>query len=146
MAEAGGHPRIVVGVDGSPSSIRALEWALDQAELTGATVRAIYAWEPPGNWGAKVPVYPGSDMVEEAEAKLAQSIEEATTGRTAVEVSQQVAKGHPAKILIEAAKDADLLVMGNRGHGGFAGALLGSVTQHCIHHAACPVTVVRVEQ
>ncbi|WP_205328585.1 universal stress protein [Glycomyces sp. YM15] len=144
--EKGHDSRIVVGVDGSPSSIQALEWALDQAGLTGATVRAVYVWEPPSNWGAKVPVYPGTEMVEEAETKLARSIEEATTGRTKVEVVQQVVKGHPAKLLIEAAEDADLLVMGNRGHGGLTGALLGSVTQHCVHHAACPVTVVKVKE
>jgi nucleotide-binding universal stress UspA family protein len=146
MPHEGRHPRIVAGVDGSPSSIRALEWALDQAELTGATVQAVYAWEPPSNWGAPVPVYPGREMVEEAEVKLAQSVGEAMAGRTAVEVSQQVSRGHPAKVLIEAAEGADLLVMGNRGHGGFTGALLGSVTQHCIRHVECPVTVVKAEE
>ncbi|MCH7232863.1 universal stress protein [Glycomyces sp. L485] len=146
MSREEGHGRIVVGVDGSPSSIRALEWALDQAELTGASVQAVYAWELPSTWGAKVPVYPGSEIAEEtevAEAKLAQAIGEATTGRKQVEVSQRVARGHPAEVLIEAAKAADLMVMGNRGHGGFTGALLGSVTQHCVHHAVCPVVVVR---
>lgn len=146
MSREGDHGGIVVGVDGSPSSIRALEWALDQAELTGATVQTVYAWEPPSNWGAKVPVYPGSDMAEEAEAKLAEAVAEATTGRRPMEILQNVTKGHPAKVLLNAAEDAHLLVLGNRGHGGFAGALLGSVTQHCVQHATCPVVVVRVEQ
>ena len=60
-----------------------------------------------------------------------------------VKVSSTVREGNPAKILLEAADGADLLVVGSRGHGGFAEALLGSVSQHCVHHAPCPVVIIR---
>lgn len=135
--------RIVAGVDGSPASIKALQWAIGQAEATGASVTAVYAWEVPSSWGTVVSVMPGEHLVEMAEEKLAEAISEATVGGTDVAIEPKVAQGHPARILLEESKDAELLVMGNRGHGGFVGALLGSVTQHCIHHATCPVLVTR---
>jgi nucleotide-binding universal stress UspA family protein len=139
------YGRIVVGVDGSPSSVQALRWALDQAELTDASVEAVCAWEGRTR-GGKVPVYPDDEPAEEAAVRLSEAIGEVTTGRTPVEVSHRIAKGHPAAVLLEAAKEADMLVMGNRGLGGFTGALLGSVTQHCVQQAACPVVVIRAAE
>ena len=110
MSEHNGTaPRIVAGVDGSPSSLAAMRWAVRQAELTGATVDAISA----------------------------------TVGASRVRVSAQVKEGNAAQVLLDAASGADLLVVGSRGHGGFAEALLGSVSQHCVHHAPCAVVVVR---
>jgi nucleotide-binding universal stress UspA family protein len=135
--------RIVVGVDGSPSSTAALRWALGQAELTGDTVEAVNAWEQPTVWGDVVPVYPGDDPAATARENLAAIVEETTGDHPDVEVTRTVAHGHPARVLLEHAREAKLLVLGNRGHGGFIGALLGSVSQHCIHHADCPVVIVR---
>lgn len=135
--------RIVVGVDGSPSSVSALRWALGQAELTGAAVEAVNAWEPPTVWGDVVPVYPGDDPAGTALDNLAAIIEEATSEHKSIVVTHEVDQGHPARVLLEHAKEASLLVLGNRGHGGFVGVLLGSVSQHCIHHATCPVVIVR---
>ncbi|MCH7230856.1 universal stress protein [Glycomyces sp. L485] len=135
--------RILVGVDGSPSSVRALRWALDQAELTGAKVHALHAWSSPTNWGTKVPLYPGRELADEAHEKLAGIVEEVEAGRGLPEVTFSITEGHPAKVLIDQAEGADLLVLGSRGHGGFVGALLGSVAQHCVHHSRCPVVVVK---
>lgn len=137
---------IVVGIDGSPSSLAALRWALDQAERTGATLRAVHAWERPSAWGQPVPVYPGDHLERDADERLAQIIEAATADRRPVEVSRMVVKGDPASALLDESEGADLLVVGSRGHGGFAGALLGSVSQKCVHHATCPVVVVRAEE
>lgn len=140
------HGRIVVGVDGSPSSVQALRWALDQAELTGAAVHAVSAWEAHGGQGGNARVYPDDVPAERAAVRLSEAIGEAATGRASVEVSHKIVEGHPADVLIEAARTADILVMGNRGHGRFTGALVGSVTQRCIQHASCPVVVIRAEE
>ncbi|HLU30042.1 MAG TPA: universal stress protein [Glycomyces sp.] len=141
QARAGG--RIVVGVDGSPPSVAALRWALGQAELTGAVVEAINVWEPPTVWGDVVPVYPGDDPAGTARENLDAIVEEVASEYAAVEVRREVVQGHPAKGLLRHAEGATLLVVGSRGHGGFVGALLGSVSQHCIQHATCPVVVIR---
>ncbi|HEU5129234.1 MAG TPA: universal stress protein [Glycomyces sp.] len=138
--------RIVVGVDGSPSSVAALRWALGQAELTGATVEAVNAWQPLTAWGDVIPVYPGDTPADTALEHLAAVVDEVADEHRSVEIARVVTQGHPAKVLLERAEEASLLVLGNRGHGGFVGALLGSVSQHCIHHAACPVLVVRSEE
>jgi nucleotide-binding universal stress UspA family protein len=137
--------RIVVGVDGSTSSLDALRWAVAQARATGAVVDAIAAWEQqPYAYGVGyyVPV-PSSDLAAAAREVLAEGIAKTGTGVEPVEIRPRVVEGHPAQVLIEAARGADLLVLGNRGHGGFAGALLGSVGQHCVQHAPCPVVIVR---
>ena len=132
---------IVVGVDGSPTSLRALRWAGKQAELTGATVQAITGWEYPHSYGG-YPVAADVDWRVNAERILATAVETAF-GADNAKVSSTVVEGHPARVLLDAAAGAELLVVGNRGHGGFVEALLGSVTQHVIAHATCPVLVVR---
>lgn len=139
--------RIVVGVDGSASSLEALRWAVRQAELTGATVDAVIAWQYPAafrgyGWGAEMMT--GDINYPEIAAKtVTGAISQAVDLDCAATVHPVVAEGHPAQVLIEAAADADLLVVGSRGHGGFADALLGSVSQYCTHHAPCPVVVIR---
>jgi nucleotide-binding universal stress UspA family protein len=137
--------RIVAGVDGSASSLEALRWAVQQAELTGGTVDAVIAWQYPAaavgfGWGA---VPDDTDYAELAAKAVAEAISEAVDPNSEVRVRPVVVHGYPAHVLIDYAADADLLVVGSRGHGGFAGALLGSVSQHCTHHAPCPVVVIR---
>ncbi len=143
----GDTSRIVVGVDGSAASRAAFRWAVRQAELTGATVQAITAWQYPVATGgyawAPVAVLDSTDLQEAAEKTLADEVSEVIGARTDIKVQSQAIEGNPAQVLLEAAADADLLVVGSRGHGGFAGALLGSVSQHCVHHANCPVLVIR---
>lgn len=138
--------RIVVGIDDSDSARQALHWAMNEAELRKVPVHAIHTltyvtWAEP--W-----VIPSVDNVREsvmADAKsfLSTEIEKALQEHVGVQVEQVVAEGPAAEILIEASKDAEMVVVGSRGRGGFAGLLLGSVSQHVVHHAHCPVVVVR---
>ncbi|MDA1360943.1 universal stress protein [Glycomyces luteolus] len=133
---------VVVGVDGSPPSRRALRWAVRQAEATGMKIVAVYAWRPPTRYGTGVMVMPGVEWAEEARAALYSTVETFSARWPNVPIEQRVIEGHPAAVLLEQAEGADLLVVGSRGHGGFMGALLGSVSNHCVHHATCPVVVV----
>jgi nucleotide-binding universal stress UspA family protein len=142
---------IVVGVDGSAESKEALRWAVEEGRLRVTGVRALVAWEYPPLSAGTDPYLPGAgdalalidpgDLASMAGARLAEAVAE--SGATSGEVEEVVVEGHPAKALLEAAKDAELLVVGSRGHGGFTGALLGSVSQACVSHAPCTVVVVR---
>ncbi|MFJ5921150.1 universal stress protein [Kitasatospora sp. NPDC092948] len=133
--------RIVVGVDGSAASRTALRWAARQAALVGATVEAVTTWQYPAAFGWSVPVV-DTDVAADAAKILAETVAE-EAAQYGVEIRERVESGNAAQILLEAAEGADLLVLGNRGHHGFAKALLGSVSQHCVQHATCPVVVVR---
>jgi nucleotide-binding universal stress UspA family protein len=138
--------RIVVGVDGSAGSKSALRWAMTQAQLTGAKVEAITCWQDPVTWGYTYGVpalYEAGDLAASAEKYLGETITEVAgqLGQPA-DVLSRVVQGHPAEVLTEAATGAGLLVVGSRGHGTFAGIMLGSVSQHCVQHAPCPVVVV----
>lgn len=136
--------RIVVGVDGSEASIKALEWAVAHAGRTGARVEAVQAWEVPAMYGSGTMVLPHGEEFEAGVRKsLESSISRALGDRRDVEVEAHTVSGHSAKVLIDMAEGADLLVVGSRGHGGFVGALVGSVSHYCVSHAECPVVVVR---
>ncbi len=146
MHSASGH-RIVVGVDGSPSSKAALGWAVRQAELTGATVEAVTAWRYPVMINRAAWVLSTVEDTAELESlfatELASDIAAVVNSASQIKVSATVRMGLAAEVLLKAADGADLLVVGSRGHGGFTGALLGSVSQHCVHHARCPIVIVR---
>ncbi|KAA5825499.1 universal stress protein [Saccharopolyspora hirsuta] len=142
----GAKPRIVVGVDGSPGSRAALRWALDYAEHCGGTVTALIAWVPLTFVEAvpAPPVISDEDSAKRAEQQLLRTVEDTAAAQpTSVPVHHEVVRGPAARSLLDHAEHADLLVVGSRGHGGFAGTLLGSVSQHCVTHAHCPVVVVR---
>jgi nucleotide-binding universal stress UspA family protein len=142
-AQAGGHARrIVVGVDGSVPSKSALAWAVGQARLTGAAVEAVIAWEFPAISGYPVQVM-DVDWQELAEQVVTDAVGEAARSAGDVEIGCKVMRANAAQALLDASAGAELLVVGSRGHGGFAEALLGSVGQHCVHHATCPVVVIR---
>jgi nucleotide-binding universal stress UspA family protein len=138
--------RIVVGVDGSEASKCALRWAVTQAELTQATIEVVGVWEYPAayTWGA-LPAIDAVTLADACEQMLDRTITEILGDSPTVHVEPYIVTGHPAYELVTQAKGADLLVVGSRGHGGFVGALLGSVSQYCVHHATCPVVVVRGE-
>jgi nucleotide-binding universal stress UspA family protein len=140
-------PRIVVGVDGSASSLAALRWAVHQAELTGGTVDAVVAWKMPatmtGFGFAPVAVADGSDMEQTAQRVLDHAVSKVISPECGPAVRRLAVQGFPAPVLLGASAGADLLVLGSRGHGGFSGALLGSVSQHCVRHARCPVVIIR---
>jgi nucleotide-binding universal stress UspA family protein len=131
---------IVVGVDGSPSSEEALRWAVQQGRLTGRPVQAVTSWDYPIDYG--VGAFDAFDWETSSRDLLHATVEKVLGADGAQEVTEHLTKGHPAQALLDAAADADLLVVGSRGHGGFAGMLLGSVSQHVVAHAACPVVVV----
>jgi nucleotide-binding universal stress UspA family protein len=139
-------PRIVVGVDGSESSKAALRWAVGQAKLSSVAVDAVFAWDYPTPWYGLVPPTDKEPGDYEAHARkvLDHAIDEALgpgPGRP-VALRPISAHGHPATVLLHAATGAQLLVVGNRGHGEFREALLGSVSMHCVQHAPCPVVVI----
>jgi nucleotide-binding universal stress UspA family protein len=133
--------RIVVGVDGSEPSTAALGWAIRQAERTGAVVEAVTAWWYPPGYG----LAPEGEADPEGDAgkMLFEALAEVSGVAPDVVVCPRVVYGHPAEVLVRAADGADLLVVGSRGRGGLAAALLGSVSQSCVHHAPCPVLVLR---
>jgi nucleotide-binding universal stress UspA family protein len=139
-----GSGRIVVGVDGSVHSQEALRWAIGQARLTGQPVEAVTSWSIPVDYGiggaGAISAY---DWEGAATDTLKDTVAHVVEPPDADRVSQRVVMGHPARVLLDAAEDAALLVVGSRGRGGFTGMLLGSVSQHVVARAACPVVVVR---
>jgi nucleotide-binding universal stress UspA family protein len=139
--------RIVVGVDGSAQSKQALRWALGEARLQGASLRIVYTWKIPiyvVEGLAPVEAIPDPTALSEAaQRRLDSIVYEITGGATDVPIEQVVVEGKAAEILVDESKGASLLVVGSRGHGGFAGLLLGSVSQQCATHASCPVVIIR---
>ena len=137
---------IVVGVDGSPGSRMALTWAAAEAAEHGAELVVLNVWEhtlmpPAGSVSVSERFVP--DESQRTADELVQVIKEELGEDPPVLVQPHVKQGRPAKVLIEESANADLLVVGTRGHGGFAGLVLGSVSQHVAAYAQCPVTVVR---
>ena len=134
------RPLILVGVDGSPESVKATAWAAEQARATGGTLELLIVWARPMSYGLPLvvggyaPEHEAQDVVEKAASGI---------DLPAQRLRTSVVNGAPAVALVERSKTVDLLVVGSRGHGGFAEMLLGSVSDHCVHHASCPVVVVR---
>ena len=128
--------RIVVGVDGSLGSTRALDWAAAEADRCRARLTVVGAWEFGGFAGALVNTGDARSAVDGAVARTTQR-------HPGVTVEPKVSEEPAAYALIEASADADLLVVGSRGFGGFRGLLLGSVGEHCLTHAPCSVAIVR---
>jgi nucleotide-binding universal stress UspA family protein len=137
--------RIVVGLDGSPGSLAALSWAAREARLRGATLEVVVAWKYP----MPVLLFPAApdppsvktlrteakELTEHALTKVADDV-------AGVDIERRVVEGTPAEVLLGRLVEADLLVVGSRGLGGFRGLLLGSVSQQCVLHATRPVVVV----
>src|SRR5690606_31226657 len=141
--------RIVVGLDGSEQSAGALRFAMAEAARLGAAVTAVRAWrlvsrpDPKTADGAAVAEAQAA-MAERVAQDMRKTVEEVRTGETAeVDVEVEAVEGQPAHTLITSGGDADLIVVGSRGRGGFAGLLLGSVSQTVLHHSEVPVVVVR---
>jgi nucleotide-binding universal stress UspA family protein len=145
--------RIVVGIDGSERSLHALAWAVREAGLRGCTVHVVMAWQHPqaynaaNVWGLGIDPWIDTDANLSTSAKLeaVRLVERLTQqARPAKNLPTrcEAIEGHPASVLLSAAKNADLLVVGSRGHGGFVGMLIGSVSHHVLAHSPCPVVVV----
>ncbi|ANP51328.1 nucleotide-binding universal stress UspA family protein [Streptomyces griseochromogenes] len=138
-------PRIVVGVDGSPSSYAALRWAVRYAGLVGGSVDAVVAWELPGLQGWSGPAVDMDVDEDDARERMRQELADVLGEGTARSVTTHVVHGNPADVLLRAAEGAEVLVVGSRGRGGFTRALLGSTSQHVSQHASCPVVIVRAD-
>lgn len=145
--EGSAGPRVVVGVDGSAESVLALKWASEYAASTGATVVAVLSWHFPTAAGPAPAGIAPKPVSDEVRTHMQEALFKALTdvyGTTTPEgVQTKIDYGHPAQVLVEESQNADLLVVGNRGHGSFSGMLVGSVSIHCVTHASCPVVVVR---
>ena len=142
---------MIVGVDGSAGARAALRWAMAEARLRRTRLRVIHAWtfSYPGGagygyLGESVAAFPGglSTLHRAAEDMIEQAIADLAAEAEGVEIEREIVEGTAAEVLVDAATERDLLVVGSRGHGGFAGLLLGSVSQQCAHHARCPVVIV----
>jgi len=133
----------VVGIDGSACSAQALGWATEYAEITGAVLEAVTTWEWPNSYGVALVVPLGYDPEADATRVLDEALQSVRDLHPGLRIEPVVVQGHPAPTLVEASRDADLLVVGSRGHGEFTGMLLGSVSEHCVTNAHCPVVVVR---
>ncbi|MGW2251621.1 universal stress protein [Kitasatospora sp. NPDC001660] len=142
---ATGRPRrIVVGIDGSPPSKAALRWAVGQAVLTGAVVHAVAAWDYPSLYGWFAPMV-DDGFEQTARRTLTAEVNEVVGRDRPVEVRESLVLGHAAEVLLGAAEEADLLVLGSSGRGTFARTLLGSVSARCAVHGVCPVVIVRAD-
>ena len=146
MESPEGVRRIVVGVDGSPSSVRALEWAIGEADRAGAVVDAVLVFDIGVGW-TDIAFDVDAGIVERATERAEKTLQEALASvaapaDSAVLINHSVVPGDPADVLVRVAANADLLVVGTRGRGGFAGLLLGSVSQRCAERSRCPVAIV----
>lgn len=138
---------IVVGVDGSQEGAEALRWAVAETKLRSAKLRAVVAWEFPftsAGFGDSIAMIP----VEQLEADAKRMLDEALTSVisdpvTLAAVERAVVCGHATSVLRTESKEATMIVVGSRGHGGFVGMLLGSTSDQLVKHASCPVVVVR---
>jgi nucleotide-binding universal stress UspA family protein len=138
---AGDGP-VVVGVDGSVASHAAIGFAFEEADLRGVPLRAVHSWQPPGHPGWVEVRVDRDDLAANERQRVGQWLRPWEQKYPQVPVSSTLTTAHAAGALIEAGRDATMLVVGSRGRGAFTG-LLGSVSQQVIHHAPCPVAVVR---
>lgn len=137
---------IIVGVDGSDHSLHALRWAAQEAKLRGAVLRPVATFAIGFlSTGYEVALPDPADMMAATRTMLDAALDtvRASGDLGGVQVEPTVVEGHPGELLIRMSEEADLVVVGSRGRGGFVGALIGSVTNHVVNHARCPVVVVR---
>lgn len=132
---------VIVGVDGSVDSVQALQWAAEYARAYQVPLQALTTFKVPNVYGPQAMAgwEDPTRLKEDSRNMLADTVREAL-GQDA-RVEEQVLRGHPAQVLVKASQDAQLLVVGSRGRGGFTGLLLGSVSQHVVTHARCTVVV-----
>jgi nucleotide-binding universal stress UspA family protein len=140
-------PGIVVGVDGSDQSRHALEWAIAEAALHAAPLQVVAVHQVAVDaWGlAPMRLPTDAKEREQVQAAAEQMVDKAVAqagAKRPPSVQVKTVSGIPAEVLVNASRDADLLVLGPRGAGGFGRLLLGSVTSQVVHHAECPVTIV----
>lgn len=158
--------RIVVGVDASQGSTNALLWAFAEARARKIPIHAVLAWQYHPPWvdpgmGSMFPLgyQPQDGVPQDAFAKAAAAVNNLLDAaiRTAnasdpdsatdpVPLTQETVEGHPAQVLLDGVGESDIMVVGSHGHGGFVGAILGSISQHVVSHSRCPVVVIPAPQ
>ena len=139
-SEAGS--RIVVGVDGSEKSSAALKWALREAGLRHSSIVLVHGWLN-SSVGLDQTGYAIAAFEQAGETVLAEAVAAAHAQARELDITSMLSPSTAAQAIIDLSEDADLVVLGSRGHGGFAGLLLGSVSTAVVHHAHCPVVIVR---
>lgn len=132
----------MVGVDGSAQSRAALDWAVEEARLRKGQVLALTVWDIPHVSNVLVPAWDDYERFQ-ADAQSILDMELARVGERGAQITGHKVRGNPASVLIEASRDADVVAVGSRGYGGFTGLMLGSVSAQTVHHAHCPVLVIR---
>lgn len=138
--------RVVVGFDGSPTSLITAQWAAGEAQLRGVGLTLVNALIPPTSGGTFGPgMAVGLDTLEEIRSAAQRALDEVAKTLPGPDIQSIVQIGSPTGVLLEASETADLIVVGSRGHGGFKELLLGSVSSQLAAHADCPVIVVRHE-
>ncbi|WP_086664214.1 universal stress protein [Lentzea kentuckyensis] len=144
MSENESRP-VVVGVDGSSAAQAALRWAVEDARRRGCPVDVVSAWHP--DYGVMIGPVPAEVLMalspQAMKETARKNLDAAVQGFEGVEIRPILVEGDPRDVLAKASKDAELLVVGNRGHSTLAGIILGSVSSYCVHHASCPVVVIR---
>jgi nucleotide-binding universal stress UspA family protein len=145
---AGDHrAMIVVGIDGSEGAERALAFAAQEARLRERGLRVVAAWDVPTGFysgGGMTPTVSGEEFRISTTAAVERQAADGLARFADLTTELLILKGNPAKVLLEQSKNADMLVLGSRGLGGFRGLMLGSVGQQCVQHAHCPVVIVPV--
>lgn len=136
--------RVVVGVDGSEQSKQALRWATRIAGPAGARIEVVAAWDFPAAYGWGAPTS-GWSPAEDTQKELTSTVDDVFGAQRPAGLELVVRQGGAAKVLLEQAQDALMLIVGSRGHGGFTGLLLGAVSANVAEHASCPVLVVHGE-
>ncbi|WP_127784107.1 universal stress protein [Rhodococcus sp. X156] len=139
-------PRVVVGIDGSAPSEQALRWARFLADTTGAGVEAVAVWRAPSTYGwagiSRPEITLGWDPAADAHRLVVETVQKVFGTPTFPGLTVTVREGNTVEVLLELSGEAQVLVVGSRGRGGFSGMLLGSVSAACAEHATCPVMVV----
>lgn len=136
---------VIVGVDGSQDSVRATKWAAEYAKHIGAPLQVVIAWEVTTLYDETISSKWDHTAVEKKHREVADRVVSEALGDGA-QADVRVEHGNAAEVMVRASPDAQLIVVGSRGHGGFTGMLLGSVSQHLVTHARCPVTVLPHEK
>lgn len=136
---------VVVGVDGSEPSDAALRCAAKEARLRKAVLKVVHAWHVPstGYGGYMIPVGTLDDFASDAAKATDEQVSAVLGDNPGIELITEIREGPASRAILDAAKDAELIVVGSRGRGGFSGLLLGSVSSQVAHHAHCPVLIVR---
>jgi nucleotide-binding universal stress UspA family protein len=134
--------RILVGVDGSEGSRKALRWSIGQAAARGAVLQPVIVWQRTFDYGRQSYWPVDEEIAADARKRLEAVVAEVAGRDRAVEIDPLVVEGDPGETLCTMSGDADLLVVGSRGHGGFAALALGPVSIKCAHHSRCPVVIV----